>query len=124
MRVVIRGVSLIEIMVGVTVLSLAMTLMVSLIPSTASSLSLAEVRTQAGALAQSELEALSLRDLASLADGPLPPTRLENGTELRPSLKVTPAGHGALRVRVTVEWNTREVVREQFREKVLFPLER
>lgn len=119
-----RGISLIELMVGMTVLGLAMTLMVALIPATATSLSLAELRTQAGALAQSELELLAARDIASLTNGPLPPVVLEDGTELRPSVSAVADGHRAVKVRVTVEWTVREVTRTQFRERILFPVTR
>ena len=119
-----HGVSLIEIMVGMTVLGLAMTLMVALVPSTAASLNMAEARSRAGALAQAELEALSLKDLSTLSDGPLTSVTLDDGLELRPNLKLTPAGQGAIRVRITVEWTVRGVKRSQFREKILFPFPR
>ncbi len=119
-----RGMSLIELLVGMTVLGLAMTMMVALIPATATSLSQAELRTRAGALAQSELELLATRDIASLTDGPLPPVVLEDGTELRPTVSAVADGHRAMRVRVTVEWTVREVTRAQFRERVLFPVTR
>ncbi len=119
-----RGVSLIEIMVSMTVLGLAMTLMIALIPATATNLSLAEVRTQAGALAQSELETLASGGLSGVTSGPRPPVTLEDGTELTPVVTLTPEAHGTTRVRVTVEWTTRGVARDQFREKVVFPLPR
>ena len=119
-----RGVSLIEIMVSMTVLGLAMTLMIALIPATATNLSLAEVRTQAGALAQSELETLASKSLSGVTSGPRPPVALEDGTELTPTVNLTTEAQGTTRVRVTVKWKTRGIEREQFREKVVFPLPR
>jgi len=121
----VKGVSLVESVIGASILALAAAVILSLLPSSFLSVRRSERQLQAGALAQSWLEQQKLvyfPDLQSVAA--LPTKTLEDGVVLRPALSVTGAGSGAKRVRVTVAWVERERNFSVFRETVLARLPR
>ncbi len=120
-----RGVSLIESVVGASILALAAAVILSLLPSSFLSVRRSERQLQAGALAQSLLEQQKLVYFPDLASNPnLPQKTLDDGVELKPALSVTGAGAGAKRVRVTVNWRERDRDFSVFRETVLAKLPR
>lgn len=120
-----RGVSLVESVVGATILALAAAVILSLLPSSFLSVRRSERQLQAGALAQSLLEQQKLVYFPDLVSVPtLPSKTLEDGVELKPTLSVTGAGAGAKRVRVTVNWKERSRDFSVFRETVLAKMDR
>lgn len=117
-----EGLSLVEVMVGLTVLLLALVLMVGLLPASTLSLKKSENRTFAGQLCQSELERRVAHQQLSV--GTIPPSTVEHrGVSYRVEGTIAPesgsggtALAGLFRVRVRASWRERgqdyEVVRE------------
>lgn len=114
-----RGISLLEVILSVTILGMALTLLVGLMPGASLSSRLARQRVLAGNLAQDVLEGLPRDNLGSVAGGPLDPVTVE-GTDFkrRIDLNPLPPPSLAVRVRVVVSWthsnHDRSVFREQF----------
>ena len=115
-----RGLSLIEVIISVTILAMALTLIVGLLPGASLSNLLARQRMLAGSLAQDVLEAADKSKLDNLAPGPLDALEVE-GTEFRRQVERTPLSppSAAVRFRVTVSWTHGEQERSVFREMVL-----
>ena len=108
-----RGLSLIEVIISVTILAMALTLVVGLLPGASLSNRLARQRTLAGGLAQDVLESPDRSNLPSAIS-------LE-GTDFQRQVVSTPLGppSAAVRVRVTVSWQHGDLQRSVFREMVL-----
>lgn len=117
----VRAFSLIEVILSLTVLGLALTALVGLVPAGMLNLRAAEQRTTAGQLAQSLLEEASLMDPPAIPAGARDEVELE-GITYRPRVDVGAVDAHlpkARRVRVTVQWKHGEISREVFRERVL-----
>lgn len=93
---------MIEVVVAITLLTVALIAIMSMAPMTNAAARQAEVRLQAETLAQSVLERERLKPVLD----PQPPTMLPEVYGLHPALEVlkTGAGDRAREIRVTVYW--------------------
>jgi len=117
-----RGISLVELIVSLTVLGLALTALVGLVPAGMLNLRAAEERTRAGDMAQSELEKLSLVDPATITVGEREPVivdRVEYILEVALTNPLEATLPNTYRLRVTVRYQHGDIKRAVFRERVL-----
>ena len=121
----LRAVSLIEVILAVTVLGMALTLLVGLIPSASLSSRMARSRTLAGNLAQDVLENIDFSNAAAVLGGTLDPITLED-IEFRRRIERNPMPppSTAVRLRVVVSWKHGRTEREVFREMVVSDIRR
>ena len=115
-----RALSLLEVVLSVTILAGALTLLVGLLPSASLNSRMARERVLAGGLAQDMLESIDKGNLAALMGGPLTPLTRE-GTEFLRKLELNPfpPPSQAVRVRAVVSWRHAKQDRSVFREQVL-----
>lgn len=121
----VRGVSLIESVLCISLLLLAVVLVMNLLPASWVAGKGAEQRLYAANLAQSLLEEQRAARFDTLASATLP-TVQEADTLYAPSIEVVPVpGKPRLKtVRARVRWTTRGVSREEVREVDLCDLPR
>ncbi len=114
-----RGVSLVESLVAMTMLSLAGAALVSLLVSNRVAIRTQEQRLFAATLAATRLEAAGRGNFLSLNGEP---EVLEEGnvsyTVRSEAFEVVPPMVGVRRVRSTVAWTYRSVPRQEFRERI------
>jgi len=121
----LRAVSLIEVILAVTVLGMALTLLVGLIPSAGLSSRMARSRTLAGNLAQDVLENIDFSNAAAMLGGTLDPiTREDIEFRRRIERNPLPPPSTAVRLRVVVSWKHGKTEREVFREMVVSDIRR
>lgn len=113
------GLSLVEIIIGLSIFGLAMAMLISLIPTSSLGQQNTELRAIAGNLAQSTLEELSNK-VSSVVTAPLATVTLEDGTVLQSRVEVKEDATPGLKiVRVVVSFTKSGVTREVFRELAL-----
>lgn len=116
---------MIEVILAVTVLGMALTLLVGLIPSASLSSRMARSRTLAGNLAQDVLENIDFSNAAAVLGGPLDPiTREDIEFRRRIERNPLPPPSTAVRLRVVVTWKHGKTEREVFREMVVSDIRR
>ncbi len=121
----LKAVSLIEVILAVTVLGLALSLLVGLIPSASLSSRMARSRTLAGNLAQDVLESIDTSNAVAVLGGPLDPiTREDIEFRRRIERDPLPPPSTAVRLRVVVSWKHGKTEREVFREMVVSDIRR
>ncbi len=115
-----RGFSLIESIICISLLLLAVLLIMNLVPASWVAVNQAEQRLFAGNLAQSLLEEQRGIAFENLAPATLPPVT-RTGATFNPQIEVIPVpGYDRLKtVRVRVTWDSRAVHHEELREVVL-----
>lgn len=118
------GFSLIETLLGASILLLAVMLSFSLLPSSWLAVNQGEQKLTAANLAQSLLEARRAASFDNLTDADLPVVPAA-GTEFKPRIKILTTADPRLKiVRVTITWTSRQIERQLVRQATVCKLPR